>query len=609
MEFDAARVAVLSGEPGEVVARFPGVVCVARSPEPDLVRRLLRLCSDAAGPDPGRGLARSLARWLAGEDDLPDRIVFGTVAPAGEQLAVFLSGAAAVEVGDVVLSGTDAAAWTDRLLTAPDGPIRLALHGAPSRVGGVPDVLDLRAGVVPGAGVIVQSGGLVGMRPTQSAAARPGPQEPRQVTSPLDRAPSDRSPLDRSPLDRSPLDRSPLGRSPLAPDPAPRPNGNGMAPAFDVRRSDASDGLPTPPAPVLRSVPQPQVQPDQSAQSSKSAQPIPPSQPAPSDQADDPGSDEEFSSGEWFGASDGGPESPGSDPGHDARSPWVAPPPPAPPALPSGQPGRHSVHTRSDPAEAPPDTLAASAEEPATPRAGSEAMVASTLAAPVEVQQPQQNQQGRPGVEQATQAAPMPTGLPERESSGPVPAPRSAPVEPTTIRNGHLNGEALGATATATAEAQEVQGHLCPRGHLNDPRSQFCNQCGARMDERAALVVGARPALGVLVFDDGASYTVDSEYLVGRMPESDQRVSAGELGSIVVEDRSGAVSRVHAEIRIDGWDVLLADTGSRNGTFVAGPTQQGWSPLQPGRSRRLVPGTRVRMGGRTFVFEAPGGAH
>jgi len=570
MEFDAARVAVLSGDPGEVVARFPGVLCVARCPEPDLLRRLLRLCSDAAGPDPGRILARSLARWLAGEDDLPDRIVFGTVAPAGEQLAVFLSGAAAVEVGDVVLSGTDAAAWTDRLLTAPDGPIRLALHGAPSRVAGVPDVLDLRAGVVPGAGVIVQPGGLIGMRPTQPAAARPIQQEPRRVTSPLD-------------------------RSPLAPDPNPRPHGNGVAPALDIRKPVAPDGPPTPPAPVFRSV---------SAQQPPPVQPVQPPQPvqqAQPEPADDPGADEEFSSGEWFGATGTGPEAPGADPGHDGRSPWVAPPPPAPPALPSGQPGRHSVHTRSDPAEVPPDTLAASADEPATPREGSEALVAS-VAAPPEVHQPQQSQQAQPAAEQATQASPVP----EREPSGPVPAPRSAPVEPTTARNGHLNGEALTATATATAEAPEVQGHLCPRGHLNDPRSQFCNQCGARMDERGALVVGARPTLGVLVFDDGASYTVDSEYLVGRMPESDQRVSAGDLGSIVVEDRSGAVSRVHAEIRIDGWDVLLADTGSRNGTFVAGPTQQGWSPLQPGRSRRLVPGTRVRMGGRTFVFEAPG---
>jgi len=392
-----------------------------------------------------------------------------------------------------------------------------------------------------------------------------------------------------------------LDRSPLAPDPIPRPHGNGVAPALDVRKPLAPDVAPTPPAPVLRSVSGP-------SQSPQSVQPAPP-QPAPPalpEPADEPGADEEFSSGEWFGAPGGEPEPNGSDPGHDARSPWVAPPPPAPPALPSGLPGRHSVHTRSDQPETPPDTVAASIEEPATPRTGSDALAPAAVAGPPEPQLPQQGQQAPPATEQATQAAPVPTGTPEWEPSGPVPSPRSAPAEPTTIRNGHLNGEAVGTTATATAEAQEVQGHLCPRGHLNDPRSQFCNQCGARLDERGALVVGARPALGVLVFDDGASYTVDSEYLVGRMPESDQRVSAGELGSIVVEDRSGAVSRVHAEIRIDGWDVLLADTGSRNGTFVAGPTQQGWSPLQPGRSRRLVPGTRVRMGGRTFVFEAPG---
>ncbi|MGI5129070.1 FHA domain-containing protein [Pseudonocardia sp. CA-107938] len=553
MEFDAARVAVLSGDPGEVVARFPGVVCVARCPEPELLRRLLRLCSDAAGPDPGRALARSLARWLSGEDDLPDRIVFGTIAPAGEQLAVFLSGAAAAEVGDTVLSGTDAAAWTDRLVTAPDGPIRLALHGTLGHAGSVSDVLDLRAGVVPGGGAVLQSVGPLGGR---SIPSRSLPHEVRRPVSPLD-------------------------RSPLAPDPLPRAHGNGVAPALDVRmpvspepsRSPLSTLTPpTPPAPVLRSVPAP---------------PAPqPEHTVAEERADEPGADEEFSPGEWFGAT--GTEAPEPAVAPDQRSPWVAPPPPAPPAPASGQPGRHAVHSRSGPVEGVNGAVAASAEEPATPRAGSEVMVAT----PPEV-----------APEQVTQAAPVPTAVPEREPAGPVPAPRSAPAEPVTARNGHQSAEAL-----THADPPEVQGHLCPRGHLNDPRSQFCNQCGARINEQGALVSGPRPTLGVLVFDDGASYTVDAEYLVGRMPESDQRVSAGELRSIVVEDRSGAVSRVHAEIRIDGWDVLLADTGSRNGTFVAGPTQQGWSPLQPGRSRRLVPGTRVRMGGRTFVFESPGGA-
>lgn len=154
----------------------------------------------------------------------------------------------------------------------------------------------------------------------------------------------------------------------------------------------------------------------------------------------------------------------------------------------------------------------------------------------------------------------------------------------------------------------EARGHLCSRGHLNDPRSHFCVMCGIRMNERTGvLVVGARPPLGLLVFDDGATYTVDAEYLVGRMPEADDRVRTGSLRSIVVEDRSGAVSRVHAELRVDGWDVVLVDSGSRNGTFVAAPGDPAWTPVPPGQSRRLVPGMRVRLGGRSFVFESPSG--
>ncbi|MBW0125335.1 FHA domain-containing protein [Pseudonocardia oceani] len=129
------------------------------------------------------------------------------------------------------------------------------------------------------------------------------------------------------------------------------------------------------------------------------------------------------------------------------------------------------------------------------------------------------------------------------------------------------------------------------------------------MNERTGvLVIGARPPLGLLVFDDGAAYTVDGGYLAGRMPESDERVRSGQLRSIVVEDRSGAVSRVHAEVRVEDWDVVLLDAGSRNGTFLAAPGDPSWSQVPPGQARRLLPGMRVRLGGRTFTFESTSGA-
>jgi hypothetical protein len=163
------------------------------------------------------------------------------------------------------------------------------------------------------------------------------------------------------------------------------------------------------------------------------------------------------------------------------------------------------------------------------------------------------------------------------------------------------------ASPESTAEPQ-ARGYLCSRGHLNDPRSHFCVLCGIRMNERTGvLVLGARPPLGLLVLDDGATYTIDAEYLVGRMPDVDERVRDGSWRAIVVEDQQGGISRVHAEVRVNGWDVLLVDPGSRNGTFIAGPGADAWNPVPPRQPHRLVPGTRVRMGGRTLVFESPSG--
>ena len=112
--------------------------------------------------------------------------------------------------------------------------------------------------------------------------------------------------------------------------------------------------------------------------------------------------------------------------------------------------------------------------------------------------------------------------------------------------------------------------------------------------------------MGVLVFDDGSTYIVDADYLLGRMPETDPRVVGGELRALPVEDPEAQLSRGHLVIKVDGWDVTAIDE-SRNGTLVAGPAEQAWSRLTPRRPLRLLPGTRVRVGGRSFVFESPSG--
>ena len=155
----------------------------------------------------------------------------------------------------------------------------------------------------------------------------------------------------------------------------------------------------------------------------------------------------------------------------------------------------------------------------------------------------------------------------------------------------------------------KVKGFLCSRGHLNDPRVLFCNLCGIRMAERTGVYIeGVRPPLGLLVFDNGATVTLDMDYLLGREPETEDRVTSGQLRPLLVVDQTGGVSRHHAEIRLEGWDVVLVDIGSANGTLVAPPGAPSWSSLVPHQPVRLAPGMAVRMGSRQFAFESPHGA-
>lgn len=157
-----------------------------------------------------------------------------------------------------------------------------------------------------------------------------------------------------------------------------------------------------------------------------------------------------------------------------------------------------------------------------------------------------------------------------------------------------------------------VEGYLCSREHLNDPRALFCASCGIRMAERTgALVPGVRPPLGLLVFDDGASFILDGDYLLGRRPDVDERVRADAMRPLLIDDGRRLVSRAHLEITLRGWDVYINDTGTANGTYLQVSDARASSALVAGRPQRLPPGARVRVGDRTgdlrgtsFVFES-----
>lgn len=155
--------------------------------------------------------------------------------------------------------------------------------------------------------------------------------------------------------------------------------------------------------------------------------------------------------------------------------------------------------------------------------------------------------------------------------------------------------------------ATVVKGVECSRDHLNDPRVSFCAVCGIRMDQPTRVLVdGARPPLGVLVLDDGTSYVLDSDCVLGREPEQAGAVGRGAR-PIRLPDRSGGMSRVHAEIRLVDWDVTVVDRGSANGTHVMQPGRPDWVRASPGHQVVLRPGAQVLIGGRTITFDSPHG--
>ncbi|MGV9663552.1 FHA domain-containing protein [Nocardia niigatensis] len=178
------------------------------------------------------------------------------------------------------------------------------------------------------------------------------------------------------------------------------------------------------------------------------------------------------------------------------------------------------------------------------------------------------------------------------EASGTNPAPKP---DPDLQRR-------LEATAKATALTVKVLGFKCARAHPSDPRAAFCTVCGMPVDQTQPPAEVIRPPLGMLVLDDGMTYMVAADAVVGRDPEHSDPVRAGLL-PLRIDDNSGGMSRVHAEIRLVNWDITIVDHGSTNGTRVRPPGYRDWIRLQPNQPFTLAPGTEIMLGNRVLRLE------
>jgi len=152
-----------------------------------------------------------------------------------------------------------------------------------------------------------------------------------------------------------------------------------------------------------------------------------------------------------------------------------------------------------------------------------------------------------------------------------------------------------------------VDAKPCTRGHANPPTVATCAVCGELLPPGTASVVHIpRPRLGALRLDDGSLVPLDRELLIGRNPARDEAPTRSGLERVKVP--GDKVSRSHLEVRFQEWDVLVADCGSTNGTFVVPHPGGQVVALDANRPQLVEPGATVYFGSRSFIVIGRHGA-
>ena len=177
-----------------------------------------------------------------------------------------------------------------------------------------------------------------------------------------------------------------------------------------------------------------------------------------------------------------------------------------------------------------------------------------------------------------------------------VPLPPPPPPPP---RFGSFDGPPR---RLSVAETRAVAGMLCVNGHLNRPDATQCERCSAELDRGRGTTVGARPSLGVLVFDDGERIDLTRPVIVGASPPTDVVIAGEDARTVLIDSKLEGVSETQFEVHFESWDVFVIDR-STTGTFL--DDASGRRHRLPRHARvKLRPGSVIAFGDHSVRVES-----
>ncbi len=149
------------------------------------------------------------------------------------------------------------------------------------------------------------------------------------------------------------------------------------------------------------------------------------------------------------------------------------------------------------------------------------------------------------------------------------------------------------------ATSEEVVGTFCANNHFTDSRRLRCLFCDAET-QFDRVDTGQRPMLGRLRFDDGRIIELQRNVLIGRKPTAPE----GVIADVIEIDDDRLLSRLHVEVRLIDWDVVVVDRQSANGTSIVHPDGRRVA-TRANVDAPLESGSTVHFGRHHFVFEGP----